>query len=125
MPVVSLVASTVVPEVLTSTPVVVPDVVVSAVVVPDVVVPLVVVLLLGRDLATPVRVLGLFYGVWTLYAPFQQLPGGDGVEPTYSFGHQFVDNFGIGLGLALLVLCGVLATRRTAEGTALAPRLLG
>lgn len=89
------------------------------------IVPLIVVLLLGRDLATPVRVLGLFYGVWTLHAPFQQLPGGDGVEPTYSFGHQFVDNFGIGLGLALLVLCGVLATRRTAEGTALAPRLLG
>lgn len=89
------------------------------------IVPLVVVLILGRELATPVRVLGLFYGVWTLHAPFKQLPGGEGVESTYSLGHQLVDNLGVALGLAFVVLCGVLATRRTADGTALAPRLLG
>lgn len=89
------------------------------------IVPLVVVLVLDRKLALSVRVLGLFYGVWTLHAPFKQLPGGDGAELAYSFGHQLVDNLGVGLGLAFLTWCGVLAARRQGGRTALAPGVLG
>ncbi len=88
------------------------------------VVPLVVVLLQDKHLALPVRLLGLFHGVWTLHAPFKQLPGGDGVELTYSLGNQVVDNIGIVAGVVFVVLCGVLATRRRGRGSALAPGVL-
>ncbi len=75
------------------------------------IVPLTVVLVLGSRLHPGVRVVGLFYAIWTLHAPFKQLPGGDGVELTYSFGHQVVANIGVAAGVALLVWCGVLAWR--------------
>ena len=75
------------------------------------IVPLTVVLVLGSRLNVGVRVGGLFYAIWTLHAPFKQLPGGDGIELTYSFGHQVVANIGVAAGLALLVACGVLAWR--------------
>lgn len=88
------------------------------------IVPLVVVLLTHTDLAASVRVLGLFYGIWTLHAPFKQLPSGPGVELTYSFGNQFVDNIGIVMGLAFLGLCGVLSLRRRGDSTALTPSVL-
>lgn len=88
------------------------------------IVPLVVVLVQGRELATSVRVLGLLYGVWTLHAPFKQLPGGDGAELTYSVGNQIVVNVGVAAGLAFVVLCGALALRRQGETTALAPGVL-
>lgn len=76
------------------------------------IVPLVAVLLTRTDLSTPVRVIGLFYGVWTCFAPFKALPGGDGVELTYSVGNQVVDNLGVVWGVGFLVLCGVTAWRR-------------
>ena len=88
------------------------------------IVPLVVVLLMDRELAVSVRVLGLFYGVWTLHAPFKQLPGGDGAELTYSLGHHVVDTLGVGMGLAFLALCGALAARRQGGSTALTPGVL-
>ncbi|MDN5570736.1 MAG: glycosyltransferase 87 family protein [Propionibacteriaceae bacterium] len=75
------------------------------------VVPLVALLLTDRALNAPLRVFGLFYGIWVLHAPFKQLPGGDGVELTYSIGHQVVDNLGIIGGLAFIIWCGVLAAR--------------
>lgn len=73
------------------------------------IIPLTVVLLLHSEIAGSLRVLGLFYAIWTLHAPFKQLPGGDGVELTYSLGNQVVDNAGVILGLAVLVWSGVLA----------------
>ncbi|MFV0452445.1 MAG: glycosyltransferase 87 family protein [Propioniciclava sp.] len=73
------------------------------------IVPLTVVLLRRTELAGSLRVLGLFYAIWTLHAPFKQLPGGDGVELTYSLGNQVIDNAGIGLGLVVLVWSGILA----------------
>ena len=76
------------------------------------IVPLTVVLLLDRHLALPIRVVGLFYAVWTLHAPFKQLPGGDGVELTYTVGEQVVANAGVVVGVAFVVLCGVFAARR-------------
>lgn len=76
------------------------------------IVPLTAVLVLDRHLAVSVRVLGLFYAVWTLHAPFKQLPGGDGVELTYTVGQQVVVNAGVVAGIAFLLLCGILAARR-------------
>ncbi|MFP5417269.1 MAG: glycosyltransferase 87 family protein [Actinomycetes bacterium] len=89
------------------------------------IVPLIVVLAMDAELALSVRVLGLFYGVWTLHAPFKQLPGGGGAELSYSLGHQVVDNAGVALGLVFVALCGALATRRRGDSTALAPGVLG
>ena len=71
-------------------------------------VPLVALLVTRASLATPVRLVGLFYGIWTWYAPFKALPGGDGVELTYSIGNQVVVNLGVVWGVAFLVLCGVV-----------------
>lgn len=88
------------------------------------VVPLIMVLLTERDLARPVRVLGLVYGAWTVLAPFQRLPGGDGVELTYSAFQQLVVNGGVGLGVAFVLCCGVLAARRQGDATALARGVL-
>ena len=88
------------------------------------IVPLVVVLALHHELARSVRVLGLLYGVWTLHAPFKQLPGGDGVELTYSLGHQVVDNIGVVAGIAFVAWCGALAARRQGDRSALTPGVL-
>lgn len=75
------------------------------------IVPLIAILLTRADLSQPVRLVGLFYGIWTCFAPFKALPGGDGVELTYSIGNQVVDNVGVVWGVAFLVLCGVSAWR--------------
>ena len=88
------------------------------------IVPLVVVLALHHELARSVRVLGLLYGVWTQHAPFKQLPGGDGVELTYSLGHQVVDNIGVVAGIAFVAWCGALAARRQGDRSALTPGVL-
>lgn len=68
------------------------------------VVPLAAVLLRRPHLPQPLRLLGLFYCIWTAYAPFKQLPGGEGVERTYPPLHQVVDNIGVVAGVALLVM---------------------
>lgn len=75
------------------------------------IVPLLAVLLTRRDLPQHLRLVGLFYGIWTCYAPFKALPGGGGVELTHSFGNQVVDNLGVAWGVALLGWCGAWAWR--------------
>ncbi|MBK8459655.1 MAG: glycosyltransferase 87 family protein [Micropruina sp.] len=70
--------------------------------------PLAVLLLKNVGLPLYVRLPGLFYAVWTAYAPFKQLPGGDKVELTYGPFSQLVDNIGVVAGVALLVLCLVM-----------------
>ncbi len=89
------------------------------------VVPLAMVLLTERDLARSVRIVGLAYVVWTILAPFQHLPGGDGVELTYSALQQLVVNGGVALGVVFVLWCGVLAARRTSDSTMRAERVLG
>lgn len=80
------------------------------------IVPLTVVLLRGRTLALPVRIVGLFYAAWVWAAPFQALPGGDGAELRYTAGQQLIDNAGIAMGLAFLLLCaGYAVVRRGGE----------
>ncbi|QIK73312.1 DUF2029 domain-containing protein [Propioniciclava coleopterorum] len=83
------------------------------------IVPLTVVLVTGRSLALPVRVLGLFYAAWVWAAPFQALPGGDGAELRYTAGQQLIDNAGIVLGICFVVLCGVSALVRRGGSSAL------
>ena len=73
------------------------------------VVPLVVVLLTQAGLPSFVRLWGLFYSLWTLFAPFKALPGGDRKELTHTLGNQIVDNGGIVAGVVFLVVCGVWA----------------
>ncbi|MFV0406098.1 MAG: glycosyltransferase 87 family protein [Propioniciclava sp.] len=73
------------------------------------IVPLTVVLIRRRELAASLRVFGLFYAIWCLHAPFKQLPGGEGVEFTYSLGNQIIANLGVVLGLLVLGWAGVLA----------------
>ena len=80
------------------------------------IVPLTVVLLRGCTLALPVRIVGLFYAAWVWAAPFQALPGGDGAELRYTAGQQLIDNAGIAMGLAFLLLCaGYAVVRRGGE----------
>lgn len=88
------------------------------------IVPLTVVLLTGRALALPVRVVGLLYAAWVWIAPFQALPGGDGAELRYTAGQQLIDNVGILTGIGFVLLCGVLSVRRRGEASALAPGVL-
>ncbi len=83
------------------------------------IVPLTVVLITGRTIATPVRVVGLFYAVWVWAAPFQALPGGDGAELAYTPGQQLIDNAGIAMGIVFVLLCGVFALVRRGGSPAL------
>lgn len=85
------------------------------------VVPLVAVLLTRPDLSRSVRLVGLFYGLWTCFAPFKALPGGEGIELTYTVGNQVVVNLGVVWGVAFLVLCGVEAWR-TGTSSSTPPR---
>ncbi len=89
------------------------------------VVPLAVVLITRTTLAPSVRVLGLFWCIWILHAPFKQLPGGDGVEASYSIGNQVVDNLGIVLGLAFLGWSGFVAWRTQRAAAAPGERVVG
>lgn len=75
------------------------------------IVPLTVVLVQRRELPLVVRVPGLIYAAWTLYAPFHALPGGDGAELRYTAAEQVVVNLGVGLGLLFIAVCGVAAWR--------------
>ncbi|MFZ2428466.1 MAG: glycosyltransferase 87 family protein [Propioniciclava sp.] len=75
------------------------------------IVPLTVVLALGADLPRSFRWFGLVYAAWVWVAPFKALPGGDGAELLYTPTQQLVDNLGIALGIAFVVLCGVWAWR--------------
>lgn len=83
------------------------------------IVPLTVVLITGRSLALPVRVVGLLYAAWVWAAPFQMLPGGEGAELRYTVGQQLIDNLGIAGGLAFVVLCGIYAAVRRDGAAAL------
>lgn len=63
--------------------------------------------LLVRDVGVPafVRVPGLFFGIWTAFAPYKILPGGDNKELSYSVLSMTIDNIGVVAGVALLVGC--------------------
>lgn len=73
------------------------------------IVPFGVVLLLNQRLPDYLRVSGLFYSIWTAFAPFKLLPGDNNVELTYAPLHMLVDNFGVYLGVAILVASVVAA----------------
>ena len=66
-------------------------------------------LLRNRRLPVYITVPGLFYAVWTAFAPFKLLPGDNDVELTYPPLHMLVDNLGVYGGVAILVLCVVAA----------------
>jgi alpha-1,2-mannosyltransferase len=78
--------------------------------------PLGVLLLRRTTLPLPLRLTGLFYAIWTAYAPFKQLPGGDKVELTYGPFSQLVDNVGVVAGVAFLVLGATLGWRAPRKG---------
>jgi alpha-1,2-mannosyltransferase len=69
------------------------------------IVPLGIVLMKNARLPAIVRVPGLFYAIWTAFAPFKQLPGDHNVELTYPPLHMLVDNLGVFVGVGLLVAC--------------------
>ncbi len=60
-------------------------------------------MLRNRRLPTYLRVAGLGYSAWTAFAPFKLLPGDNNVELTYPPMHMLVDNFGVYLGVAIVV----------------------
>ena len=62
-------------------------------------------LLRNKRLPGYLSVAGLFYAIWTAFAPFKLLPGDNNVELTYAPLHMLVDNFGVYLGVAYLVAC--------------------
>ena len=66
-------------------------------------------LLRNRRLPVYITVPGLFYAVWTAFAPFKLLPGDNDVELTYPPLHMLVDNLGVYGGVAILVLCVIAA----------------
>lgn len=71
--------------------------------------PLGVLLLKDQRLPLYLRVTGLFYAIWTAFAPFKQLPGDHNVELTYPPFHMIVDNIGVFAGVGLLVASIVAA----------------
>lgn len=73
------------------------------------IVPFGMVLLRNRRLPGYLRVAGLFYSVWTAFAPFKLLPGDNNVELTYPPLLMLVDNFGVYLGVAILAASVVAA----------------
>ncbi len=60
-------------------------------------------MLRNRRLPTYLRVAGLGYSAWTAFAPFKLLPGDNNVELTYPPMHMLVDNFGVYLGVAIVI----------------------
>lgn len=62
-------------------------------------------LLRNKRLPGYLTVAGLFYAIWTAFAPFKLLPGDNNVELTYAPLHMLVDNFGVYLGVAYLGAC--------------------
>lgn len=83
------------------------------------IVPLTVVLISGKTLALPVRVVGLGYALWVWIAPFHALPGGNGAELRYTPVEQLVCNAGIAMGLVFVLLCGAYAAVRRPGSCAL------
>ncbi|MFT3970305.1 MAG: glycosyltransferase 87 family protein [Micropruina sp.] len=73
------------------------------------IVPFGIVLLRNRRLPGYLRVAGLFYSVWTAFAPFKLLPGDNNVELTYPPLLMLIDNFGVYLGVAILAASVVAA----------------
>ena len=73
------------------------------------IVPFGIVLLRNQRLPNYIRIPGLFYAIWTAFAPFKQLPGDNNVELTYPPLHMLVDNIGVYVGVGLLVTCIVAA----------------
>mgnify|MGYP007095262787 FL=1 len=67
------------------------------------IVPFGIVLLRNQRLPEYLRIAGLFYSIWTAFAPFKLLPGDNNVELTYAPLHMLVDNFGVYLGVAILI----------------------
>lgn len=69
-------------------------------------------ILLVKDATLPgfLRVPGLFFGIWTAFAPYKILPGGDNKELAYSALSMTIDNIGVVGGVALLA-CGLVAAR--------------
>ena len=59
------------------------------------IVPFGIVLLRNQRLPEYLRIAGLFYSIWTAFAPFKLLPGDNNVELTYAPLHMLVDNFGV------------------------------
>jgi alpha-1,2-mannosyltransferase len=73
------------------------------------IVPFGIVLLRNQRLPEYLRITGLFYSIWTAFAPFKLLPGDNNVELTYAPLHMLVDNFGVYLGVAILIASIVAA----------------
>jgi len=73
------------------------------------IVPFGIVLLRNQRLPNYIRIPGLFYSIWTAFAPFKQLPGDNNVELTYPPLHMLVDNLGVYVGVGLLITCMVAA----------------
>ncbi|MFT3862546.1 glycosyltransferase 87 family protein [Micropruina sp.] len=73
------------------------------------IVPFGVVLLRNQRLPGYLRVTGLFYAIWTAFAPFKLLPGDNNIELTYTPLQMLVDNFGVYLGVAILIASIVAA----------------
>ncbi|MFT4217364.1 MAG: glycosyltransferase 87 family protein [Micropruina sp.] len=66
-------------------------------------------LLRNRRLPGYLRTAGLFYALWTAFAPFKLLPGDNNVELSYTPLQMLVDNFGVYLGVAIVIGCVVAA----------------
>jgi len=73
------------------------------------IVPFGIVMLKNQRLPLYIRVPGLFYSIWTAFAPFKQLPGDNNAELTYPPMHMLVDNLGVYTGVGILVACVVAA----------------
>ena len=79
------------------------------------VVPLAFVLLRHRSLPRWLRIVGGVYCLWIIVGPFKFLAGGNGEELRYGLAEHLVDDGGVALGVAFLVLAlvwGVRAVRR-------------
>lgn len=73
------------------------------------IVPFGLVLLQNQRLPLYLRIPGLLYTIWTVFAPFKLLPGDNNVELSYPPLHMLIDNIGVYVGVGLLVACVVSA----------------